>query len=41
MFEVFADEDINWVAAKGFGDIVSSDKVLTKANHAQIKVTHQ
>ncbi|KAL0577529.1 hypothetical protein V5O48_004470 [Marasmius crinis-equi] len=40
LFELFAEEGINWHAAKTFGDIVSIDKVLTKRNHAVIKILH-
>ncbi|KAL0067234.1 hypothetical protein AAF712_005804 [Marasmius tenuissimus] len=40
LFELFAEEGINWHAAKTFGDIVSVDKVLTKKNHAVVKILH-
>ncbi|THU86243.1 ARM repeat-containing protein [Dendrothele bispora CBS 962.96] len=40
LFEVFSDESINWVAAKGFGDIVSTNDILTKQNHAIIKLLY-
>jgi DNA repair/transcription protein MET18/MMS19 len=38
MFEVFDDEDIDWIAAKALGDICRSDIVFTKSNYAVIKV---
>ena len=38
LFELFAEEGINWHTAKTFGDIVSVDEVLTKKNHAVVKV---
>ncbi|KAF5355338.1 hypothetical protein D9758_006078 [Tetrapyrgos nigripes] len=40
LFEVFGDERINWVAAKGFGNTVSANHVLTKQNHAVIKLLY-
>jgi DNA repair/transcription protein MET18/MMS19 len=38
LYDVFGDESIGWDAAKALGDIVSSDTVLTRANHADVKV---
>ena len=38
LFEAFDDEDIDWIAAKALGDICKTDMVLTKSNHAVIKV---
>ncbi|TFK51878.1 ARM repeat-containing protein [Heliocybe sulcata] len=38
LFEVFDDTDINWDAAKAVGDIVAPDDVLTKKNHAVVKI---
>ncbi|KAF9269073.1 ARM repeat-containing protein [Marasmius fiardii PR-910] len=40
LFDLFVDEELNWHAAKTFGDIVRIDKVLTKRNHAVIKILH-
>lgn len=38
LIELFDDSDIGWDAARAIGQIVSTDKVLTKKNHAVIKV---
>lgn len=38
IYDVFGDESIGWEAAKAIGEIVSPDTILTKANHAEIKV---
>lgn len=38
LYEAFGDESISWEAAKAIGDVASPDTVLTKANHAEIKV---
>ena len=38
LVELFDDSDIGWDAARAIGQIVSTDKVLTKKNHAVIKV---
>ncbi|KAK1236424.1 hypothetical protein PQX77_000328, partial [Marasmius sp. AFHP31] len=40
LFELFAEEEINWHAAKTFGDVVSVDKVLAKKNRAVVKILH-
>ncbi|GAW05993.1 ARM repeat-containing protein [Lentinula edodes] len=40
MFLLFDDEDIKWNAAKSFGDIVRTDTILTKQNHASIKMLY-
>ncbi|KAJ4473637.1 ARM repeat-containing protein, partial [Lentinula aciculospora] len=40
MFAVFDDEDIKWNAAKSFGDVVRTDTILTKQNHALIKMLY-
>ncbi|KAF8825853.1 hypothetical protein HHX47_DHR6000662 [Lentinula edodes] len=40
MFLLFDDEDIKWNAAKSFGDIVLTDTILTKQNHASIKMLY-
>ena len=37
-FELFDDAEVSWDAARALGAIVSSDKILTKRNHAIIKV---
>ena len=38
LIDLFDDVDIGWDAARAIGQIVSTDKVLTKKNHAVIKV---
>jgi len=38
LFEVLGDEQIGWDAARGIGEIGSTDKILTKRNHAIIRV---
>lgn len=38
LFELFEDPDVSWDAARALGSIVASDKVMTKRNHAVIKV---
>jgi DNA repair/transcription protein MET18/MMS19 len=38
LFEVLDDEQIGWDAARGIGEIGSTDKILTKRNHAIIRV---
>ncbi|KAJ3721001.1 ARM repeat-containing protein [Lentinula raphanica] len=40
IFSVFDDGNINWTAAKSFGNIVRTDTVLTKQNHASIKILY-
>ncbi|OBZ73673.1 MMS19 nucleotide excision repair [Grifola frondosa] len=40
LFELFDDEHINWEAARAVGNIAGSDKILTKKNHAIIKILH-
>ncbi|KAG6821481.1 hypothetical protein H0H93_010205 [Arthromyces matolae] len=37
LFELFADHDVSWDAAKVLGEIASTDQILTKRNHAVIK----
>ncbi|KIP04531.1 hypothetical protein PHLGIDRAFT_191607 [Phlebiopsis gigantea 11061_1 CR5-6] len=37
LVELFNDSDIGWDAARAIGQVVSTDKVLTKRNHAVIK----
>lgn len=39
LIELFDDSDIGWDAARAIGQVVSSDKVLTKKHHAVIKVS--
>ncbi|CCM00251.1 uncharacterized protein FIBRA_02280 [Fibroporia radiculosa] len=39
LFELFDDAEISWDAARGVGSAIGTDKVLTKRNHAVIKVT--
>ncbi|EPQ56802.1 hypothetical protein GLOTRDRAFT_128555 [Gloeophyllum trabeum ATCC 11539] len=38
LFEVFDDTDINWDAARALGGIVAADDILTKYNHAVIRI---
>ena len=38
LIDLFDDSDVGWDAARAIGQIVSADKVLTKKNHAVIKV---
>ena len=40
IYDVFEDESIGWEAARAIGEIVTPDAVLTKANHAEIKVCY-
>jgi RNAPII transcription regulator C-terminal len=39
VFEAFSDETISWNAAKAIGEIAAVDSILTKRNHAVIKVS--
>ncbi len=39
LYEAFRDENIGWDAAKALGDIIDPDTILTKANHADVKVS--
>ncbi|KAI0940934.1 hypothetical protein AcV7_003173 [Taiwanofungus camphoratus] len=40
VFRLFEDADVNWDAARAIGAIVATDKVLTKRNHAVIKILY-
>lgn len=40
LYDAFEDDAIGWEAAKAIGQIPSPDTVLTKANHAEVKVSH-
>lgn len=40
LYDSLRDKEIGWVAAKALGEIVESDAILTKANHADVKVKH-
>ncbi|KAF8159570.1 Dos2-interacting transcription regulator of RNA-Pol-II-domain-containing protein [Crassisporium funariophilum] len=40
LYEAFGDDTISWEAAKAVGEIPSPDTVLTKANHAELKVLY-
>ncbi|KAJ8481644.1 hypothetical protein ONZ51_g5860 [Trametes cubensis] len=40
LFELFDDDNVNWDAARAIGRIPGSDKVLTKRNHAVIKILY-
>lgn len=37
-FELLGDENIGWDAGRVIGEIAGTDEVLTKENHASIKV---
>lgn len=39
LYEAFRDENIGWDAAKALGDIINPDPILTKANHADVRVS--
>ena len=38
LFGLFEDEEVSWDAARAVGQIVAADPVLTKKNHAVIRV---
>lgn len=38
MFELFDDPQLDWDAARAIGKVVSRDNVLTKKNHAIVRV---
>ena len=38
LFSLFDDRVISWDAARAVGTVVNSDKILTKKNHAIVKV---
>ncbi|PPQ62900.1 hypothetical protein CVT24_006298 [Panaeolus cyanescens] len=40
LFDLSGDEQIGWDAARSIGDLVVSDPVLSKANHADIKILY-
>ncbi|KAK0239096.1 ARM repeat-containing protein [Armillaria nabsnona] len=40
LFGVFGDESIGWDAAKAIGQVVEPGDVLSKSNHAVIKILH-
>ncbi|KAH9943852.1 ARM repeat-containing protein [Amylocystis lapponica] len=40
LFELFLDAEVGWDAAKAVGSIPATDKVLTKKNHAIVKILH-
>ncbi|KAH8075854.1 ARM repeat-containing protein [Cristinia sonorae] len=40
LFELFEDTEISWDAARALGSIVATDKILTKRNHAVVKMLH-
>jgi DNA repair/transcription protein MET18/MMS19 len=37
-FEVFGGEEISWDAARAIGELGGGDNILTRRNHAVIKV---
>jgi len=38
LYDLLKDKEVGWEAAKAFGDVVDSDTILTKDNHANVKV---
>jgi len=40
LFNVLGDEQIGWDAARAIGEIGSADKILTKRNHAIVKILY-
>ena len=38
LFELFDDTEVGWDAARAIGQVGTVDEVLTKRNHAVIKV---
>ncbi|KAI0773303.1 ARM repeat-containing protein [Trametes elegans] len=40
LFELFDDENVNWDAARAIGRIPGPDRILTKKNHAIIKILY-
>ena len=38
LFDLFGDVSVSWDAARAIGEIARQDKILTKKNHAVIKV---
>ena len=41
LFGLFGDAQISWDAARAVGSIPATDKILTKKNHAIVKVSSQ
>jgi DNA repair/transcription protein MET18/MMS19 len=39
LFEAVKDDEIGWTAARAIGEIAAADAVLTKKNHAIVKVS--
>lgn len=40
LFDLFSDVSVNWDAAKGIGLIPGNDSILTKQNHAVVKILY-
>ncbi|KAI0642252.1 ARM repeat-containing protein [Trametes meyenii] len=40
LFELFDDESVNWDAARAIGRVPGHDKILTKKNHAVVKILY-
>ena len=40
LYDAFGDASISWDAAKAIGEIPKADAILTKANHAEVKVRY-
>ncbi len=39
LFDLFGDAAVSWDAARAIGEIAWQDKILTKKNHAVVKVS--
>lgn len=39
IFDIFDDADISWDAAKAIGEVAGTDLILTRQNHAIVKVS--
>ena len=40
LYDAFDDASISWEAAKAIGEIPTADSILTKGNHAEVKVCY-
>lgn len=38
LFEFFGDEQVGWDAARSIGELIVPESILSKANHADVKV---
>lgn len=39
IFEILGDTQVGWDAGRAIGDTVATDTILTKQNHATVKVS--